>query len=177
VFPYIGGQTFVERLYALGPDDWTVVNAALRFRPPASTEQVLHPDAYIRVDKPLHVQIAAQPILGAGWRRLVSGTWGEWATSELLGNADAAAGWGGDAYELWQRGGGACPAPCSGRDALIMRWRWDSARDQGEFEAALRDWVSGRASSSPASVASRGGQVTLVLAPSLELADRLALQR
>jgi hypothetical protein len=177
LFPYTGGEAFVERLYELGPDDWTVVNAALRFRPPASTEQVLHPDAYIRVEKPLRVRIAAKPLLGAGWRRLVGGTWGEWATSELVGNADAAAGWGGDAYELWQREGGACAAPCSGRDALIMRWRWDSARDEREFEAALREWVGRRASSSPARVASRGGQVALVLAPTLELADRLARER
>lgn len=177
LFPYIAGQAFVERLYALGPDDWTVVNAALRFRRPSSTEQVMHPDAYVRVQQPLRVRIAAEPVLGAGWRRLVAGTWGEWATSELLGDADAAAGWGGDAYELWQREGGACPAPCSGRDALIMRWRWDSGRDAREFEAALRTWVSKRTARSPASVALRRGQITLVLAPSLELADRLARQR
>ena len=44
--------------------------------------------------------------LGAGWRRVARGTWGEWQTRELLGgDADAAAaGWGGDRYELWQRG-------------------------------------------------------------------------
>ena len=58
-----------------------------------------------------------------------------------------------------------------------MRWRWDSGRDAREFEAALRTWVGKRPARSPASVASRGGQITLVLAPSLELAERLARQR
>ena len=120
VFPYTTGQRFVERLYALGPDNWKVVDAALRFRPPASTEQVMHPDAYIQVERPLRVKIAAQDGLGPEWKRVVGGTWGEWATAELLGDNAAAAGWGGDAYELWQRGGGDCDAPCRERDALIM---------------------------------------------------------
>lgn len=177
LFPYTAGEAFVERLYTLGADDWTVVNAALRFRPPASTEQVMHPDAYVRGQKPLRVRVAAQPVLGAGWRRLVGGTWGEWATSELVGDPGAAAGWGGDAYELWQRTGAACAAPCRDRDALVMRWRWDSARDAREFEAALRAWVGKRPARSPATVASRDGQITLVLAPSLELGERLAQQR
>ena len=176
LFPYIAGQAFVERLYELGPNDWTVVDAALRFRPPASTEQVMHPDAYIRVQRPQRVRIAAKDVLGTGWRRLIGGTWGEWATGELLADNAAAAGWGGDAYELWQRGGGDCDAPCRERDALIMRWRWDSARDAREFEVALRAWVSERTAGGPAHVASRDGQVTLVLAPSLELAERLAAE-
>lgn len=177
VFPYITGQRFVERLYALGPDNWKVIDAALRFRPPASTEQVMHPDAYIRVERPLRVRIAAQDTLGSGWKRLVGGTWGEWATAELLGDNAAAAGWGGDAYELWQRDGGDCAAPCRDRDALIMRWRWDSDREAREFEVALRAWVSDRTAGGPAHVASRDGQITLVLAPSFELAERLAVER
>jgi hypothetical protein len=110
-----------------------------------------------------------------GWRRLAHGTWGEWATGELLEDDVATAGWGGDAYELWQRDGGACRAPCIGRDALIMRWRWDSPRDAREFETALRAWARQRPGT--LRVASRRGQVSLALAPSAELADRLARQR
>jgi hypothetical protein len=149
-----------------------VVDAALRFRPPASTEQVLHPDAYLRVQQPRQVRTGTARILRRGWRRLAHGTWGEWATGELLDDSAAAAGWGGDAYELWQRDGGACRAPCSGRDVLVMRWRWDRAGDAREFETALRAWARRR--SGTVHVASRRGQVTLVLAPTAELADRLA---
>ena len=174
LFPYTAGQRFVERLYRLGGGRWAVVDAALRFRPPASTEQVLHPDSYVNVEPPRHVRTDAARVLRRGWRRLARGTWGEWATGQLLGENSAAAGWGGDAYELWQRDGGACRAPCTGRDALVMRWRWDSARDAREFETALRAW--GRERPGPLRVASRRGQVSLVLAPTAELADRLARQ-
>lgn len=174
LFPYTVGQRFVERLYRVGGGRWAVVDAALRFRPPASTEQVLHPDAYLHVEQPRHVRTGAAHVLRRGWRRLARGTWGEWATGELLGDSAAAAGWGGDAYELWQRDGGACRAPCTGRDALIMRWHWDSARDAREFETALRAWAKERPG--PVRVASRRGQVSLVLAPTAELADRLARQ-
>ena len=108
---------------------------------------------------------------GAGWRRVTSGTWGEWQTNELLGgDADAAAaGWGGDRYELWQRGRCAAP-PCRDQDVLVMRWRWDTRDDAREFEAALRAAPVARG----AAVDARGDTVTLVLAPSAALARRLA---
>ena len=172
IFPYASGQQFAERLYRTAGNRWAVIDAALRFRPPASTEQVLHPDAYLKVQEPRKVRVDARKALGDGWKRLARGTWGEWATAELLGDASASAGWGGDAYELWQREGGACPAPCTARDALIMRWRWDDAKEQREAETALRAWAAKRRS--PVRVATRGGETTLVLAPSAELAARLA---
>jgi hypothetical protein len=96
-------------------------------------------------------------VLGDGWRRATAGTWGELQTRELLGSARAAAGWGGDRYELWR----------SDEDrALIMRWRWDTPRDVAEFERRLRAMDLGV-------VARRGGLVTLVVAPE-PLAERLA---
>jgi hypothetical protein len=107
---------------------------------------------------------------------------GEWETGELLaagggGAADAAAGWGGDRYELWQRSGGeGCGPPCPEGDAFVVRWRWDSPKDQREFETALRHWVSdGRPSSGGAAAVARSGDsVTLALAPDTQLAERLA---
>ena len=122
IFPYVQGQKFVERLYATGGGSWSLVNAAYRFRPPASSEQILHPDKYLRVEQPERVRLDARP--GDGWRRLTAGTWGEWATGELLGNPGAAEGWGGDRFELWQRGSGdvrrALPRPRRARHALAL---------------------------------------------------------
>src|SRR5215207_10676122 len=46
VFPYTAGEQFVQRLLEVGNGRWKVVDAALRFRPPASTEQILHPGKY-----------------------------------------------------------------------------------------------------------------------------------
>src|SRR5829696_6846501 len=52
VFPYIQGQKFVQRLYETGDRSWSLVNSAYRFRPPASTEQILHPEKYLQVEQP-----------------------------------------------------------------------------------------------------------------------------
>ena len=159
IFPYVEGQRFVQRLYATGGDTWSLVDSAYRFRPPASTEQILHPDKYLQVEQPDRVRLRTEP--GPGWRRVRAGTWGEWATGQLVG-ADAAEGWGGDRYALWQRGGD---------DALLMRWRWDSKVAARRFAAALTAWRAGRPGAS--AVRSRGLEVALALAPDAGLAQRL----
>lgn len=130
-FPYVSGQAFVADLRAKGGD--RLVDAALKARPPASTEQVLHPQKWIEAEPPLRVPPPAAP---AGFRRLASGTFGEWQTGELLalagGNVTAArGGWGGDRYALYGRG--------HRERVLHMHWRWDTLRDAREFAEALRD--------------------------------------
>ena len=169
IFPYVRGQQFVQRLYETGGGNWSLVNSAYRFRPPASTEQILHPDKYLQVEQPERVAIPRGP--GAGWHRLAAGTWGEWATGELINNPQAAEGWGGDRYELWQRGSGDCTAPCRDRDALVMRWRWDTRADAERFEEALREWLTEQSGSR--AISSRGREVALALAPEADLAQRL----
>jgi hypothetical protein len=172
VFPYFTGQRFAEELYRTGDNGWSVLDAAERFRPPASTEQVLHPQKYLAVEQPDRVRVNARRVLGEGWRRLAAGTWGEWATGELVGNPGAAEGWGGDRYELWQQPGGACAAPCRQRDALVMHWRWDSRRDAREFGTILHEWLARQPERG--AVAASGRDVTLALAPDPGLARRLA---
>jgi hypothetical protein len=156
LFAYVGGEAFIRDL--LGRGGWGLVDTAFEVRPPSSTEQILHPDAYIEADEPKPVRIrAALP----GWERTLAGTWGELQTRELLGgSSEAAAGWGGDRYELWRRGD---------ESALVMRWRWDTPRDEAEFAARLRDVMGDRGV-----VVRRDGTVTLALAPNRELAERLA---
>jgi len=163
IWPYLGGAQFIQSLRRTGGGKWTLVDLADRVRVPDSTEQVMHPEKWVAVEKPLPVRLNLR--LHDDWRRTAAGTWGEWQTRELLGGDDeAAAGWGGDRYELWQRG--ACEAPpCRDNDVLAMRWRWDTARDAREFAAALR--VDG------AAVEARGDTVTLVLAPTPALARRV----
>jgi hypothetical protein len=194
VFPYVGGQAFVEALLRRAGGRWTLADLAARARPPVSTEQVLHPEAYLRVDAPRRVRPDVAAELEPDWRRVAAGTWGELQTRELLasagggGSSDAAQGWGGDRYELWQSG--SCrPAPCVARDVLLMRWRWDTRRDEGEFARKLRQWVADGLEAEPSgpgtwsarggavAVARRGGAVTLVLAPGAALARRVAAAR
>jgi hypothetical protein len=174
VFPYTAGERFVGRLLEVGNGGWKVVDAALRFRPPASTEQVLHPDAYLSVEQPRRVSLRG-PVaeLGDRWRPALRSTFGEWQTQKLLalaggtGSAAAAEGWGGDRYALLERGD---------ERALVMRWRWDSRRDEREFAAALRAWARERLPdrAGAAAIARRRGAITLVLAPDARLARRVA---
>ncbi len=156
-------------IQAAAPDrggKWTLVDLADRVRGPDSTEQVMHPDKWLAVEKPLPVRLDVK--LHDDWHNVASGTWGEWQTRALLGGADEpAAGWGGDRYELWQRARCAVP-PCRDTDLLVMRWRWDSVRDAREFETALRARrLDG------ATVEAHGDTVTLVLAPTPALARRV----
>ena len=185
VFPYLAGEVFVSRLLAVGSGDWKVVDAALEFRPPASTEQILHPQAYLEVEQPLRVSVRGPAAaLGDGWRELQGGVFGEWLTARVLaraggtGAAKAAAGWGGDRYALLGDGD---------ERALVARWRWDTPRDADEFAVALRAWGDeGLPDSEPAgedawrtrdgaaAIARRGDVLTLALAPDPRLARRAA---
>jgi hypothetical protein len=167
IFPYLDGQAFVADLRDRADGRWNLVDTAYKAHMPASTEQILHPDAYFEADRPQRVRIRAR--LGAAWRRAGAGTWGELQTRELLALAgadarDAAAGWGGDRYELWESGG---------EDVLIMRWRWDTPRDEAEFAAALREWAQS-VLKGPHAVVERGGAVTLVVAPDARTLGRVA---
>lgn len=194
LFSYTGGEEFVRQLHdATG--DWSLVNAALTSQPPVSTEQVIHPDKYVPFEEPLEVKLRTQPVLGEGWKRASEGSLGELDTRELLRLGDAgrsttaAAGWGGGRYELWQREGkppAECATPCRQRDALVLSWRWDSARDTREFEPVLREYVAKGLKGRPSGTdtwALDGGAVslsageqstTLAWAPDAALARRLA---
>jgi hypothetical protein len=162
LFAYLGGERFVADLLQRAGGRWALVDTAFRLRVPASTEQILHPRAYFTADEPQRVRLRAGAVLGRGWSRARAGTWGELQTRELLGSADAAAGWGGDRYELWRSGSSS---------VLVMRWRWDRPRDEAEFAGRLREWAAGRAGTA---VARRGGEVTLAVAADAALARRVA---
>ncbi len=133
MFPYsAGGQLVLERQTSGG---WAAIDA-LYADPPASTEQLLHPEKY-PADKPVTVEIPADLAsrMGPGWRAAVQDTMGELQLRVWLEGAGgdawkstaiaAAAGWGGDRVELLEGPDGAW--------ALILQTIWDSERDSAEF--------------------------------------------
>ena len=194
LFSYTGGEEFVRQLHdAAG--GWKLVDAALRSQPPVSTEQILHPDKYVPFEPPQKVALFTGAVLGDGWKRRSDGTLGEYDTRELLRlgdqgrSSDAAAGWGGGRYELWERKGaasGRCDSPCRERGALVLAWRWDTARDAREFAPVIRAYVEkglkGRRAGGgvwaldggAAALARRERATTLAFAPTARLARRLA---
>jgi hypothetical protein len=169
LFPYTGGEAFASDLVRRANGRWNLVDTAYELRPPVSTEQIMHPDAYFDADQPKPVKLHVGQALGDGWERATAGTWGEMQTRELLSfaggdSAEAAAGWGGDRYELWQSGD---------KDVLVMRWRWDTPRDQREFENALLEWAGSKLERDRYAVESTDAGVTLVVGPDTETVARV----
>ena len=141
LFPYQKGYEFVQTLYDRG--GWRAVNQALE-DPPVSTAQILHPEVYPQ-SKPETVTLPdLASSMGPGWRQAAQGTLGEWYTylvlargwqntmrlPEALGQ-QAAAGWAGDSYALYQKTGD----PTS--RVLVVEWKWASLADADQFWSAL----------------------------------------
>ena len=169
LFPYLGGESFIADLRRRAGDRWDLVNTAFRLRIPKSTEQILHPDAYFDAKGPMPVRLQVGKALGPGWKRVATGTWGELQTREMLalagGNSkEAAAGWGGDRYELWQSGN---------KNVLVMRWRWDTQKDRNEFSDALLEWAGSKLPRDRYAIEYAEDADTLVVAPDRRTAARV----
>jgi hypothetical protein len=152
-FPYAEGARFVERLLREG--GWDAVNAAYADLP-VSTEQILHPAKYLKRDWPSQVPLPdAAAALGAGWTLVDNDTLGELQIGLLLADLapgeginamtgaialpeaarNAAAGWDGDRYALWENGD---------REVLVWRSVWDTESDARAFSRALSQFGNHR---------------------------------
>lgn len=142
LMPYEGGLLFVTALYADGGTA-AIDNAFLN--PPQSTEQILHPERYLRGENPQTVTVdESADALGDGWSLLTGDTLGEFYLREYLetqiGSRDAASaagGWGGDQYALFYNEG-------SGQRAWTLRLAWDSAGERAEFASAFEGFIQAR---------------------------------
>ena len=119
IAPYLDGLLFVNALRRRG--GWAAVDRAWR-RPPATTEQLLHPDKYERDERPRPVPGPPTDALGGGFRARYTDTQGEQALRIMfedwgpLGKAaTAAAGWGGDRVSLLVR-------PRDGQEERLAVW-------------------------------------------------------
>jgi hypothetical protein len=153
LFPYTHGLAFVKILYSRG--GWGEVDRAY-LDPPQTTEQILHPDKYLRREGALVVEPYKLDYgLGAGWRLTDWGVLGEWETYLILAHgvdpggrmedeaaASAAAGWGGDIFQLFE-------GPVQGEWVMVVQWVWDSPGALSEFENALGRRLAGRIEASP----------------------------
>ena len=136
-FPYLQGARFAAALYAHG--GWERLDAAY-VHPPASTEQILHPERYggSGGDRPVRVELPdLRGILGPGYEPQLTESLGELDLQLYLGEyidpqiaAVASEGWGGCSAALY-RG--------SGKDgqAFVLSSVWDSEDDALEFFGGL----------------------------------------
>jgi hypothetical protein len=110
--------------------------------PPASTEQVIHPERYEASDDPIDVTLPEGLVaaMGAGWSLGLEDTFGEYQMSiwlevggiEPSAAASAVAGWGGDRMAYLT---GPIRAP-EAADALVWSTEWDTAADAMAFQQA-----------------------------------------
>jgi hypothetical protein len=172
-FSHVDGFSFIARIRAHQP--WSAVDAVW-LDPPASSEQVLHPEKYDLCDEPVRVDDELLPTTLPGFdRRGGSAVLGEllaraWLSQSLPAEtaARAAAGWGGDRAAIY----GAPPAV--GRDdagtpaatpepPLVWLTIWDDAAEADDFARAA-DQVAATTDSS-VTVARRAEAVALFFGP------------
>jgi len=83
LFPYLAGTTFTQHVLKQSggwPDFYKVFA-----RPPVSTQQVMHPDLYIRDVEPPEISLPdTAGVLSADWKRLDENRMGEFGLLEIL---------------------------------------------------------------------------------------------
>ncbi len=155
VAPYLRGLQFVAAIQARG--GWPAVNNAHR-RPPATTEQVLHPEKYFAREPGEEIELLDnREVLAAGFQRIEEDTLGELELSVYLGQTrasgvddEAAAGWAGDRLAVYTRG----------TEVAVIWWTtWDTDTDAEEAFRAAR---SGSPRDSTARVERKGRSVLIV---------------
>jgi len=132
---YLKGMGFIYEIQRSG---WSKIDE-LYTRPPASTEQILHPEKWLNNEVPdtLHVPDLANPSLFKGWKLLETNTLGElqlrivFTEYGLDGSAvSAAGGWNGDWYAVMQN-------RKKKDDLMLLLWtNWDDEKEATEFADA-----------------------------------------
>jgi len=130
-FPYAEGLGLVHQLRRRAP--WSRLSTVYR-DPPRSTAQILHPERYLdrRVD-PLAVPLPDLADVLSGARRVIEDDAGEFGLREVLaeyvgsGASEAASGWRGDRYAIWE---------AAGVQSLVALSVWESEAAAGAFARA-----------------------------------------
>ncbi|MEN8223432.1 MAG: hypothetical protein ABFR36_09260, partial [Acidobacteriota bacterium] len=128
--PYIHGLKFTFSVFKKG--NWKSVNKILT-DPPVSSEQILHPEKYIKKELPADSAPAYTP---EGYNLYHSGTIGEYMLNILLMEKniykDAASGWGGDTFNLFYKG-----------QSYVLVWKsvWDKEEYCDRFYTDFRNFT------------------------------------
>jgi hypothetical protein len=160
-FTHVDGFLFVARVRARQP--WSAVDA-LWADPPASSEQVLHPEKYDACEEPIHLDESLLPSLPGFGRPKATDVLGElvvraWLATLLPAEIAerAAAGWGGDLAGLYPSAPGITP---DGGPAPEPPLAWLTVWDDG---AEAEDFARAAAAAGVHALARRGEAVALLL--------------
>ncbi len=134
-------------------------------KPPDSTEQILHPDKYLKEERPAALDLRPLEELLAARKSVAvfRTTLGELGAALLIeslqekARPEAAEGWAGDQLLAWAEGD---------RTLIVWATAWDLERDAREFEdaaAAAAFTLNGRDESARAFVLRRGRSAALIM--------------
>jgi hypothetical protein len=133
LMPYIEGLKFSN--FILNKKKWKGVNTVLD-DPPVSSEQILHPEKYLKKEMPVNVNIVYLP---AGYQPYHSGVIGEFYLNILLKGEgeyrDLAAGWGGDTFCIFTK-----------PSHYVLAWEsvWDQGKDASRFWFDFKRFLENR---------------------------------
>jgi hypothetical protein len=158
IFRYRDGARFVEAVRRSrgerGVDE-------LFTRPPASSEQILHPEKYAQNELPRDVQLDETALTTAGWQSVAATPLGEIGLRGLLleGVSEkdavrAAAGWAGDRAFLFEREGGT--------PLFVWKTAWDKPADADEFFNAYNALQRRRNGGQPGEKLSSGASAAML---------------
>jgi hypothetical protein len=146
MFSYFQGLSFCVSAKRLGGQ--VLLDYAFTTDPPRSSEQILHPEKWhTRRDDPVGLRFPDLAGELPGYRKAAEGEMGELGLRILFrqdlksrDQADAAAaGWGGDRFAVYEKGGGRL---------IVWITEWDTEADAGEFRSALQAVAGWRAEAS-----------------------------
>ncbi len=138
MFPYLAGITFTQHLLKAGngwPDFYKVFD-----KPPASTQQIMHPDLYLQGVLPAKVDLpAGKGVVSADWKKLDENDMGEFGVLEIFKqflpknrSTTLAASWAGDRYAIFEN-------QKNKRTLLEFRVRLSSDEDAARFFGAYSE--------------------------------------
>jgi hypothetical protein len=137
LFPYQEGLKWTQTLHKFG--GWKEISDAFTTLP-QSTEQILHPEKYfiheprVKILLPdISATLNGRRASANGWKRIDFDVNGEWGTYLILDqflkspaeSQQAAAGWGGDSYAVYENRGGEV--------LYVSLSSWDREKDAREF--------------------------------------------
>ena len=134
VAPYLRGLELTATMHAQG--GWRAVDNLHR-KPPISSEQVLHPQKYIRNERPDRIRVPKfKAMKRAGYELVQEDTLGELELAVYFGqgtpteyDADAASGWSGDRLRVYSRGES---------NAVVWFSAWDSTLEAEQAAHAAK---------------------------------------